>query len=86
MVVTAALSALVVAAMVVSTGCGGTPPKPPAGSEDSPLELNVEMDGGSDEPSPPAADAGSTPPVKDEAPASGNAPASGQAPSASGSP
>jgi hypothetical protein len=48
--------------------------------------LNVEMDGGSDEPSPPAADAGSTPPVKDEAPASGNAPASGQAPSASGSP
>jgi hypothetical protein len=80
MLVTAALSAFVVAATLVSTGCGGTPPKPPAGSEDSPLELNVEMDGGSDDPSPPAADAGPTPPAKDEAPASGSAPSAVGAP------
>jgi hypothetical protein len=30
---------------VAATGCGGTPPKPPAGSEESPLDLKVEVEG-----------------------------------------
>ncbi len=45
---------LALGAILWSSGCGGAPSKPPAGSEESPLDLKVEMDDGA--PSTPALD------------------------------
>ncbi|MFM7072404.1 MAG: hypothetical protein ACKO38_11505 [Planctomycetota bacterium] len=41
----ATIMTLCLTAALAVSGCGGTPPKPPAGSEESPLDLKVEVDG-----------------------------------------
>lgn len=51
------LAFMLLLAAATSAGCGGETPKPPAGSEESPLDLKVEVD----EPSPGTAPESGTP-------------------------